>query len=153
MVIYRHKLPIRIMHWINVLCFVVLFMTGLNIFNAHSALNLGKSSYNGYAPIFEIKTLQASNGELTGITNIMGYEFNTTGVLGASMGPEGKLIRRGFPSWLTIPGPKWLAMARHWHFFFAWLFVINGACYLSYSFLSKHVQRDLFVTPRDRASF
>lgn len=51
MVIYRHKLPIRIMHWINVLCFVVLFMTGLNIFNAHSALNLGKSSYNGYAPI------------------------------------------------------------------------------------------------------
>jgi thiosulfate reductase cytochrome b subunit len=153
MVIYRHKLPIRIMHWVNVLCFVVLFMTGLNIFNAHSALNLGKSSYNGYAPIFEIKTLQASNGELTGITNIMGYEFNTTGVLGASMGPEGKLIRRGFPSWLTIPGPKWLAMARHWHFFFAWLFVINGACYLSYSFFSKHVQRDLLVTPKDRASF
>ena len=128
-------------------------MTGLNIFNAHSALNLGKSSYNGYAPIFEIKTLQASNGELTGITNIMGYEFNTTGVLGASTGPNGTLIRRGFPSWLTIPGPKWLAMARHWHFFFAWLFVINGACYLSYSFLSRHVQRDLLVTKKDRASF
>ena len=34
--IYRHKLPIRIMHWTNVVCFVVLLMSGLNIFNAHA---------------------------------------------------------------------------------------------------------------------
>src|SRR3546814_13593621 len=45
--IYRHTLPVRLMHWINVLCFVVLLMSGLNIFNAHPALNLGKSTYNG----------------------------------------------------------------------------------------------------------
>lgn len=152
MYIYRHKLPIRIMHWINVLCFTVLFMSGLNIFNAHAALNLGKSSYNGYAPILEMKSVEKSNGELVGITNIFGREFNTTGVFGASIGPNGDLINRGFPSWITIPGPKWLAMARLWHFFFAWLFVINGACYLSYSFLSTHVQHDLLVTKKDRAS-
>ncbi len=153
MFIYRHKLPTRIMHWINVTCFIVLFMTGLNIFNAHSALNIGKSSYNGQAPVLEIKSRQNSKGELIGVTNILGYEFITTGFLGATAGPNGNLIRRGFPSWLTIPGPKWLAMARHWHFFFAWLFVINGACYLTHSFFSKHVQRDLLVNKKDRASF
>ena len=152
MLIYRHKLPIRIMHWINVLCFVVLFMSGLNIFNAHAALNLGKSSYNSLAPILEMKSVQTSNGELLGITDILGYEFNTTGVLGVSTGPNGEMLERGFPSWITIPGPQWLGMARRWHLFFAWLFVINGIGYVAYSFLSKHVQRDLLTTRSDRAS-
>ena len=152
MLIYRHKLPIRMMHWINVLCFIVLLMSGLNIFNAHPALYLGKSSYNGFAPILEMKAVQKGNAELAGITTIFGYQFNTSGLLGASAGPKGYLINRGFPSWLTIPGPNWLAMARHWHFFFAWLFVINGICYVTYSFLTKHMQRDLLTTKNDRAS-
>lgn len=150
--IYRHTIPIRIMHWTNVICFTVLLMSGLNIFNAHPALNLGKSSYNNLAPILELKAAKLQTGELIGKTNILGVEFNTTGVLGASNNSNGELISRGFPSWATIPGPQWLAMARHWHFFFAWLFVINGFCYLTYSFLTKHVQRDLLTTRSDRAS-
>jgi thiosulfate reductase cytochrome b subunit len=149
---YRHKLPIRIMHWINVVCFIVLFMSGLNIFNAHPALNIGKSSYNGHAPILEMQAVQKGNGELVGITKIFGYQFNTSGLLGASAGPKGNLINRGFPSWLTIPGPNWLAMARHWHFFFAWLFVVNGICYVTYSILSKHMQRDLLTTKSDHGN-
>jgi len=44
-------------------------------------------------------------------------------------------------------------MARHWHFFFAWLFVINGVCYLAYSITSKHVQHDLLLNKKDLASF
>jgi cytochrome b subunit of formate dehydrogenase len=32
---YRHRLPIRIMHWINVVSFFLLLMSGLGIFNAH----------------------------------------------------------------------------------------------------------------------
>ena len=36
--IYRHRLPVRVMHWINVVCLTVLLMSGLNIFNAHPAL-------------------------------------------------------------------------------------------------------------------
>ncbi len=152
MLIYRHKLPIRLMHWINVLCFTVLFMSGLNIFNAHPALNLGKSSYNGHAPVLEIKSVQGSDGKLTGITNVLGVEFNTTGVLGISTDADGELRARGFPHWLTIPGPQWLAMARDWHLFFAWLFVLNGIAYVSYAYASKHVQRDLLTTRADRAS-
>ncbi|OQW68621.1 MAG: hypothetical protein CTY37_05570 [Methylotenera sp.] len=150
--IYRHRLPIRIMHWTNVICFTILLMSGLNIFNAHTSLYFGKSSYNGKPAVLEIKAMQTSSGELKGVTSVFGYQFNTTGVLGASAGLDGKLVARAFPSWSTIPGPKWLSMARHWHFFFAWLFVINGVCYIAYSFAIKHVQRDLAVTKQDRAT-
>ena len=150
--IYRHKLPIRIMHWINVVCFIVLLMSGLNIFNAHAALNIGKSSYNGQAPILEMNAAQSNTGKLIGYTTIFGHQFNTTGVFGVSQGPDGRVLQRGFPAWMTIPSSQWLSMARHWHLFFAWLFVINGICYVIYSVLSKHVQRDLLTTKADRAS-
>ena len=33
--IYRHRLPVRLMHWINVVSITILLMSGLNIFNAH----------------------------------------------------------------------------------------------------------------------
>ena len=42
------------MHWINVVALTVLFMSGLQIFNAYPALNFGKSSYNGMPPVLEI---------------------------------------------------------------------------------------------------
>jgi thiosulfate reductase cytochrome b subunit len=58
-------------------------------------------------------------------------------------------VARTFPSWLTVPGSRWLAMARRWHFFFAWLFVINGLCYLGYSIASRHLGRDLAPTASD----
>jgi thiosulfate reductase cytochrome b subunit len=43
-VIYRHRLPVRIMHWVNVLCLVILLGSGLQIFNAHPALYWGHDS-------------------------------------------------------------------------------------------------------------
>jgi thiosulfate reductase cytochrome b subunit len=151
--IFRHKLPIRIMHWINVICFVVLLMSGLNIFNAHAALNLGKSSYNGQAPILEMYSAKTSTGKTIGVTSIFGHQFNTTGLFGLSADANGQPSKRGFPSWMTIPSNKWLGMARHWHLFFAWLFVINGIAYLAYAFKTKHVQQDLLTTPQDHATF
>lgn len=141
-VYYRHTLPIRIMHWVNVICFTVLLMSGLNIFNAHPALNLGKSSYNGYAPVLEMKAV-LQGGELRGRTNILGLEFDTTGLFGVSNNANNQPTQRGFPSWMTLPSAQWLSMARHWHFFFAWLFVINGISYVAYSFFIKHIQQDM----------
>ena len=38
---------------------------------------------------------------------------------------------RGFPWWATLPGDRNLSMGRRWHFFFAWLFLVNGLAYLS----------------------
>lgn len=143
---YRHRLPVRVMHWTNVISLTILFMSGLNIFSAHPALYWGKSSYNGRAPVLEIEGSTNADARLTGVTRIFGHEFKTTGVLGASKGPNGELTRRAFPSWLTIPDGRWLAMARQWHFLFAWIFVVNGLCYLAYSIISRHLARDLAPT-------
>lgn len=42
----RHALTTRIWHWINALAFIVLFMSGLNISNAHRALYWGDYGYD-----------------------------------------------------------------------------------------------------------
>ena len=55
------------------------------------------------------------------------------------------------PNWLLLPQGRNLAEARHWHFFFAWVFVINGLIYLAYGFLSKRFGRRLWPTRRDLA--
>src|SRR4051794_24076112 len=97
---YRHTLPIRIMHWINVLSLTILLMSGLNIFNAHPALYWGRSSYTGASPLLQVVTRESEGGQLVGITQVGRLEFNTTGVLGASAGPDGELTARAFPSWI-----------------------------------------------------
>ena len=146
---YRHTLPVRVMHWINVVALTILLLSGLNIFSAHPALYWGKSSYTGRPPVFEITATEAADGDLIGVTRIFGRDFVTTGLLGASEGPDGELVPRAFPSWLTIPDTRWLAMARRWHLFFAWVFVINGLCYVAYSVAARHFTRDLAPTAAD----
>ena len=104
--ILRHSAATRITHWINALCLALLFMSGLQIFNAHPALYWG-----------DISTFDnplASIGE--------------------------------FPSWAVIPSYQDLAGGRLWHFFFAWLLVINGTVYVLVSLLSRHLGRDLIPT-------
>ena len=142
---YRHRLPVRVMHWINVVCLTILLMSGLTIFNAHPALYWGRDS-NFAHPWVSITAVQMPGG-IVGVTRVAGHEFVTQGVLGASRGGEaGGWTARAFPSWATIPGPQWLSMGRHWHFFFAWLFVINGAAYLLYGLFSGHLRRNLLPT-------
>ena len=81
---------------------------------------------------------------MNGITTILGYPFDTTGVLGYSNNSV-----RAFPAWATVPSAKWLAMGRQWHLFFAWLFVINGLFFATYAFISRHFTKDLLPTGRD----
>lgn len=45
------------------------------------------------------------------------------------------------PGWATLPSWRDLAIGRNWHFFFAWIFVINGVIYLAYVVLSGRVRR------------
>ena len=141
--IYRHRLPVRLMHWINVACMAILLGSGLNIFNAHPTLYWGNDSVTG-TPWLSIRGENTAAGPV-GKTRLGSTDFDTTGVLGVSK-VNGENTSRGFPSWATIPGPQWLAMARHWHLFFAWLFVVNGVLYVLYTILSKHLVRDLIPT-------
>ena len=145
----RHRLAIRVMHWINVLSATILLMSGLQIFNAHPALYWGKSSYTGRPPILALTSKEDGDGKVTGITRVLGHDFDTTGVLGASANAEGEIVARGFPSWMTIPDSAWLSMARSWHLFFAWLFAINGVAYVAYSIATRHLARDLAPTRTD----
>jgi len=145
----RHRWPIRVMHWINVVALSILLMSGLQIFNAHPTLNWGKSSYNGREPVLQMYASETAEGRTTGTTEIFGRKFNTTGFLGASKDSDGDWVARGFPSWLTIPSNQYLAMGRRWHFLFAWLLVINGLAYVIYSFLSRHFTQDLAPTRTD----
>ncbi|CAG0123821.1 Putative protein-methionine-sulfoxide reductase subunit YedZ1 [Rhodocyclaceae bacterium] len=151
---YRHKLPVRIMHWINVIAVFILLMSGLQIFNAHPALYWGKSSYTGRPPLLEMKALEIEENDgaddrVIGVTSIFGHQFETTGILGLSKNPSGLPVARGFPAWATLPGPQWLAMGRRWHLFFAWVFTINGLAYVAYSLVSRHLSGDLVPTSRD----
>ena len=149
MLYYRHRLPVRVMHWVNVVALTILFMSGLNIFDAHSALYWGKSSYTGKPPLLSIGATMSPEGGVHGVTRVFGYEFDTTGVLGASKERDGELSPRAFPWWLTIPDGRWLSMARSWHFFFAWIFVLNGIAFVLYSIFSRHLARDLAPTGAD----
>ena len=162
---YRHRLPVRITHWTNVLCLSVLFMSGLGIFNAHPYLYWGKSSYTGRPALLAIISRDAAAppangvappahgaspaaGGKKGILRVLGHEFDTTGVLGVSSS-DGEVRQRAFPGWLTLPGSYSLASSRLWHFFFAWLFVINGLVYLLHAILSGHLKRDLAPDARE----
>lgn len=48
-----------------------------------------------------------------------------------------------FPGWATIPSWYDLAAGRRWHFFFAWILVINSLLYVAVGAASGHFRRDL----------
>ena len=141
--IYRHRLPVRVMHWINVVCLTILLMSGLNIFNAHPALYWGQDS------TFDRPWLSIGAREHAGRAGRQDAHrrprLRRPPACSACPRSTARPAARAFPSWATIPGPQWLAMARHWHFFFAWLFVINGVAYVLYTIFSRH------LTQRPRA--
>ena len=145
---FRHPLFVRLGHWLNVLCLPILLMSGFQIFNAHPALYWGERSDRD-RPILAMKAVRTKSGELRGITTLFGYPFDTTGLFGASADDSGELYRRGFPQWMTLPTHQWLAMGRRWHFFFAWIFVLNGLIFAFFSLARRHLWRDLLPRKDD----
>ncbi len=147
-VILRHSVVVRVCHWVNAACFVVLLMSGLQIFNADPALTWGPATSFEH-PFLSLSARENDDGDPTaGVTTIFGHPFNTTGVLGASRGADGGLEEHGFPSWATLPGYQDLAMGRRWHFFFAWILVLNGFVYFAYLIGRRHI-RDLWPSLAD----
>ncbi len=145
-VVYRHSLAVRITHWLNVLCLSFLLMSGLQIFNAHPHLYWGQYGADALPdPAFVSIEAYPDGDSMKGVTSIGSFQFTTTGVLGASK-VDGELTPRAFPAWATIPSYQDLATGRRWHFFFAWLFVINGFVYMLYGLVSRHFRRDLLPT-------
>ncbi len=144
-IVYRHPLAVRLTHCVNALCLFILLMSGLQIFNAHPTLYFGSTSEPQHA-VLSLDAVERQDGSYAGVTRIGSHSFDTTGVLGLSRGYDGQLEGRGFPQWITLPSYRDLATGRRWHFFFAWLLVLNGLAYLIYAFVSGHVRRDLSPT-------
>jgi thiosulfate reductase cytochrome b subunit len=109
--VYRHPLMVRVTHWVNALCLLVLLLSGLQILNAHPALYWGN-------------------------TSVFDHPFIA---FGSGRGPA-------ISHWLTLPGWQDLAGGRRWHFFFAWLFVLNGLFYVVYVLSSRRVSQVLAPT-------
>ncbi|OCJ32782.1 cytochrome b/b6 domain-containing protein [Agrobacterium tumefaciens] len=145
--IRRHSVVTRLTHWLNVLCLGFLLLSGLQIFNAHPELYWGHYGANGDPAILTIGS-DDGGGQPRGFVRIAGLEIPTTGLLGVSQA-DGEQVSRAFPSWATIPSFQDLAAGRRWHFFFAWLFVINGIVYLGFSVLSGHFRKDLAPKPHE----
>jgi len=139
----RHSGVTRITHWLNVLAVSLLLMSGLQIFNAHPALYWGAKST--FAEPWVSMKKEEVGGQPRGITTVGDLKFDTTGLLGWS-GAEGAREQRGFPSWATVPSYRSLADGRRWHFFFAWLFVINLLVYWLWGLVGGHVRKDLLPT-------
>ncbi|NIO08703.1 MAG: hypothetical protein GTO40_12110 [Deltaproteobacteria bacterium] len=135
---YRHNFVTRLTHWINALALLILIMSGLQIFNAYPNLHWGHTSEPEEA-FFTISATEEA-GEIIGYVRFYNWSVNTTGFLGIQNTPEGP-FPRAFPSWLTIPGFFWLAGGRRWHFFFAWVFVLNGLFYFVYNLITGHLRK------------
>ncbi len=147
-VVYRHRLATRIWHWLNAAVLLVMLMSGLMIFNAHPRLYWGQYGANPDPAWLEI----GSDGE-HGFLRVGSSTAPTTGFLGVSGGPGDQAVETAFPGWLTIPSGYDLALARHWHLTFAWLFVAAILTYWLFGLGNRHIWRDLIpagaeLTPR-----
>ncbi|MGH7683860.1 MAG: cytochrome b/b6 domain-containing protein [Vulcanimicrobiaceae bacterium] len=142
----------RITHWVGTLAFVVLTMSGLQIFDAAPYLdatdtnpllpatdvwNLAAQAHEHH--LFSIAGGVASSGHPMGVTQLFAWRFITTGWLGYASDGEGGMTARAFPGWITFPGYQDLASGRRWHFFFAWIFVLAGVAY----WISGGARRDI----------
>jgi thiosulfate reductase cytochrome b subunit len=146
-VFYRHRLPVRITHWVNAFCILFLLGSGLNIFNAHPRLYWGQYGADADKAFFSIGSEDAAGGT-HGYVRLGPWRVDTAGVLGWSKF-EGEYVERAWPDWMTVPSFQDLADARHWHFLFAWVLVINGTMYLTWGIVSRHLKRDIVPTGVD----
>jgi thiosulfate reductase cytochrome b subunit len=149
--IYRQNRWTRSTHWIWALCLFFLLMSGLQIFNAHPTLYLGKQSGFGFDnAVLSINAVEV-DGKTQGVTNILGAKFNTTGVLGVS-GTDENPVYRAFPAALTIPSYYDLGTARVIHFFFAWLLIGTLFVWAAAGLWNGHIRRDLAISGADLKS-
>ena len=145
LLIYRHPVVVRVTHWLNLFSMVVLLLSGLQILCSHPAFYWGDVARFAH-PFAAVTSETGADGEPRGQLTAPGLRIDTTGVLGASKDADGQMSARAFPSWLTLPSELDLGAGRRWHFFFAWMFALNGGLYLLYGLVSRRLPRELVPT-------
>jgi thiosulfate reductase cytochrome b subunit len=150
--VLRHHWLVRVTHWGNALAIVFLLMTGMNIFGAHPRLYWGHA---GSVDEREREWLEiGAAGPMTapqGRLEIGDRQFDTTGVLGVSKNAANNWNVVAFPHWATFPSARDLATARTWHFFAAWLLILNGLVWLGHAMFSGRLWREILPGARELA--
>ncbi|HYD13553.1 MAG TPA: cytochrome b/b6 domain-containing protein [Allosphingosinicella sp.] len=135
-IVKRHRWPVRVWHWVNTLTVFVMLMSGLMIFNAHPRLYWGQYGANQDYAWLEIGSTASS-----GYLRVGSLTIPTTGVLGHWTDGNGRVNRRAFPGWATIPSTYSLSAGRRWHLAFAWVLAIGAIAYWIYLLAGKGRRR------------
>jgi thiosulfate reductase cytochrome b subunit len=143
-VVFRHRLSTRLWHWVNVVAFFIMVMSGMMIFNAHPRLYWGQ-----YGANFDHSWLEISGNDQKGHLRIGSATVETTGVLGAWRDKDGVVNTRAFPGWATIPSRYSLADSRLWHLAFAWVLAVGLFVYLLISLWNRHIQDEIAPTANE----
>ncbi len=136
----RHRLSVRVWHWINAVTLLVLLMSGLMIFNAHPRLYWGQ-----YGAATDAAWLEIGADQGKGYLQIGKVKTNTAGVLGSYTDSDGAAKQRAFPYWATIPSGYNLSAARLWHFAFAWILSVALLFFIGRSLWNGHIAKDLHI--------
>jgi thiosulfate reductase cytochrome b subunit len=80
---------------------------------------------------------------MSGLQILNAHPMLYWGQYGANADPHWLAFPEGVPAWATIPHYQDLATGRRWHFFAAWVFVINGLVYLAVGLIGGHLKRDI----------
>ena len=148
-IVLRHHWLVRLTHWLNAIAIIVLLMTGLNIFGAHPRLYWGDAGSVDQRERVWLETGASPPWRNpTGWIEIAGTRFDTTGLIGVSQSPKGTINFVAFPHWATLPSGRDLATARTWHFFFAWVIIVNGLAWLLYGLFSGRLWREILPKRR-----
>lgn len=126
---------IRIAHWVNVPTLIIMMMSGLQILRAYPY-------FGPQGAQWEWLPFQGSCED--------GDGFFSRVLSRCSPGDWSEWMRGGFDG--EGSGGDFLghlAGARHLHFMFAWVLVINGLIYLAYQIKTKEYRRRFFWPPRD----
>ena len=145
---YRHRLPVRIMHWVNVVCLFVLLLQRPADFQRAPGAVLGHDS-DFDAPALSLTAQHGAGRQAARAAPRSARCAWTAPACSAcrrtSTGVPmfAAASRHGSPrSRARRTSPK----GRRWHFFFAWLFVINGLAYWLWSWRARHLRDDLLPT-------
>ena len=101
--VYRHTVLVRITHWINVVCIIVLLMSGLQIFNAHPALYVGQKSNFDDPVLSHDRARRRRMARPIGRDDRSSARRSTPPACSACRRCDGRQAARGFPAWATMP--------------------------------------------------
>ncbi|MGL4488710.1 MAG: cytochrome b/b6 domain-containing protein [Rhizobiaceae bacterium] len=149
--IYRQNRWTRITHWVWATSLFFLLLSGLQIFNAHPWLSIGKETGFDYNNSI-VKIGSVTEGDIEkGYTEVFGSRFDTSGYLGLHAS-GGETVAQAFPPALTIPSGRDLGTGRVVHFFFAWVLVITLTIWLIASAFKGRIRGELLPNKQDLKS-